>query len=94
MRQVITLLKLFGTMNYYITSMRYLEIDPLVCPGDIFRTLEHTEGFQGVTGTISFSPASHVPLKTVWVIAVQNGEKSLATAFVPASVPPPILDAP
>jgi len=63
-------------------------------PGDVFRALEHTDGFQGVTGTISFSPASHVPLKTVWVIAVQNGEKSLATAFVPTSVPPPTLDVP
>ena len=60
----------------------------------IFYALEHTEGFKGVTGTISFSPQSHVPLKTVWVIAVQNGEKSLASAFVPASVPPPILDNP
>ena len=60
----------------------------------IFYALEHTEGFKGVTGTISFSPQSHVPLKTVWVIEVQNGEKSLASAFVPALVPPPILDNP
>lgn len=60
----------------------------------IFYALEHTEGFEGVTGTISFSPQSHVPLKTVWVIAVKNGEKSLASAFVPTSVPPPILDNP
>jgi branched-chain amino acid transport system substrate-binding protein len=59
----------------------------------IFDALEHTEGFQGVTGTISFSAASHVPSKTVWVIAVRDGEKGLASAFVPDSVPPPILDA-
>lgn len=59
-------------------------------PARIFDTLEHTEGFQGVTGTISFSPESHVPLKTVWVIGVQNGDKSLASDFVPDSVPPPI----
>jgi len=58
----------------------------------IFNALEDTQGFKGVTGTISFSSESHVPLKTVWIIAVQNGEKSLATAFVPDSVPPPILD--
>jgi len=57
----------------------------------IFYALEETTGFKGVTGTISFSRQSHVPLKTVWIIAVQNGEKSLASAFVPASVPPPIL---
>jgi hypothetical protein len=43
-------------------------------------------------GTISFSAEHHVPLKTVWVIAVQNAERSLASAFVPDSVPPPILD--
>jgi branched-chain amino acid transport system substrate-binding protein len=60
----------------------------------IFYALEHTQEFNGVTGTISFSPESHVPLKTVWGIAVQNGEKSLANAFVPDSVPPPILDSP
>ena len=60
----------------------------------IFYALEHTAGFKGITGTISFSPQNHVPLKTVWVIAVQNGEKSLASAFVPTSVPPPILENP
>jgi branched-chain amino acid transport system substrate-binding protein len=60
----------------------------------IFQALEKTEGFKGVTGTISFSTGSHVPVKTVWVIAVQKGEKSLADAFVPDSIPPPILDNP
>jgi branched-chain amino acid transport system substrate-binding protein len=60
----------------------------------VFEALEHTDGFKGVTGTISFSSKSHVPLKTVWVIQVQNGERGLADDFVPASVPPPILDNP
>jgi branched-chain amino acid transport system substrate-binding protein len=59
----------------------------------VFDALENTRDFQGVTGTIAYSADSHVPLKTVWVIAVQNGEKSLARAFVPDSVPPPILNA-
>jgi len=56
----------------------------------VFRALERTSGFAGVTGAISFSHASHVPLKTVWIISVENGEKRLAEAFVPDSVPPPI----
>ncbi len=60
----------------------------------IFYALEDTAGFKGVTGTISFSPQNHVSLKTVWIIAVQNGEKSLASAFLPDSVPPPILNNP
>lgn len=59
----------------------------------IFRALEATDGFEGVTGAISFSAASHVPLKTVWVLKVENGERSLADHFVPDSVPPPILGA-
>jgi branched-chain amino acid transport system substrate-binding protein len=57
----------------------------------IFDALENTQSFEGVTGTISFSAASHVPLKTVWIIAVENGEKSLASQFVPDVVPPPIV---
>jgi branched-chain amino acid transport system substrate-binding protein len=57
----------------------------------VFRALEATRDFEGVTGTISFSPESHVPLKTVWILEVQGGERSLASHFVPDSVPPPIL---
>ncbi|MEJ2087279.1 MAG: ABC transporter substrate-binding protein [Gammaproteobacteria bacterium] len=56
----------------------------------ILDALENTRDFEGVTGTISFSPESHVPLKTVWVIAVHNGEKSLARSFIPSAVPPPL----
>lgn len=56
----------------------------------IVESLETTRGFEGVTGTISYNADSHVPLKTVWVIAVQNGQQSLARAFIPDSVPPPM----
>ncbi|HXV64988.1 MAG TPA: ABC transporter substrate-binding protein [Vicinamibacteria bacterium] len=56
----------------------------------IFRALERTNGFEGVTGTISFSSESHVPLKTVWILKVQNAEMSFADAFIPDSVPPPL----
>ena len=60
-------------------------------PEEIFQVLQTTTGFRGVTGTISFSSGSHVPLKTVWVVAVQDGKKSLADAFVPQSIPPPMV---
>lgn len=63
-------------------------------PKGIFDALEDTHGFEGVTGIITFSPDNHVPVKTVWVIAVHNGETSLARAFVPDAVPPPIHDSP
>jgi branched-chain amino acid transport system substrate-binding protein len=57
----------------------------------VFNALVNTTGFEGVTGTISFSAQSHVPLKTVWIVAVHDGAKSLARDFIPNSVPPPIL---
>jgi branched-chain amino acid transport system substrate-binding protein len=56
----------------------------------VLRALEATAGFEGVTGTISFSSESHVPLKTVWILEVQDGERSLASQLIPESVPPPI----
>jgi branched-chain amino acid transport system substrate-binding protein len=84
----------FAALGYDAARLMLAILRRAQSPRKIFYALEHTEGFKGVTGLISFSPLSHVPLKTVWVIAVQNGEKSLARAFVPASVPPPILDHP
>jgi hypothetical protein len=45
-------------------------------------------------------PATVLLLALLWieigpaVASTQNGERSLASAFVPASVPPPILDNP
>ena len=84
----------FAALGYDAARLMLDVLRRAQSPREIFYALEHTEGFNGVTGTISFSPQSHVPLNTVWIIAVQNGEKSLASAFVPASVPPPILDNP
>jgi len=53
---------------------------------------EQTRGFEGVTGSISFTRESHVPEKTVWVIRMQSGERTLAAAVVPESVPAPIVE--
>jgi branched-chain amino acid transport system substrate-binding protein len=84
----------FAALGYDAARLMLDVLDRAHNEKEIFYTLEHTEGFTGVTGMISFSPQSHVPLKTVWVIEVQKGEKSLASAFVPASVPPPIMENP
>ena len=58
-------------------------------PGAIQRALAATQGFQGVTGEISYPPGSRVPLKSVAVIAIQGGAPTLAADFVPGRVPPP-----
>lgn len=60
-------------------------------PARIAEALEETDGFQGVTGTISYSAESHVPNKNVWIVKVKQGESSLAQTMVPSGVPPPFL---
>jgi branched-chain amino acid transport system substrate-binding protein len=58
---------------------------------DIKEVLEQTQDFQGVTGTISYTKDNHVPKKTVWIIRLIEGQRSLATALIPDIVPSPIL---
>ncbi len=58
---------------------------------DILDALEHTQDFQGVTGTISYTKDNHVPKKTVWIIRLTKGQRSLAAALIPDIVPPPLL---
>jgi branched-chain amino acid transport system substrate-binding protein len=84
----------FAALGYDAARLMLDALRRARSPEGVFHALERTQGFQGVTGTISFSRESHVPLKTVWVVAVQGGHKSLAQAFVPEAVPPPILDNP
>jgi branched-chain amino acid transport system substrate-binding protein len=61
---------------------------------DIAKALAATRGFHGVTGTISYTEENHVPQKTVWIIRVTQGQRSLAAAFIPEVIPPPILPEP
>ncbi len=60
-------------------------------PTRIAEALEETSGFQGVTGTITYSADSHVPNKNVWIVRVAHGESSLAQTLVPSQVPLPIM---
>jgi branched-chain amino acid transport system substrate-binding protein len=57
--------------------------------GKTIGALEATQNFLGVTGSISFTPDSHVPKKTVSIIGVMNAAAHLEAAFVPASIPAP-----
>jgi branched-chain amino acid transport system substrate-binding protein len=54
----------------------------------IQRALEATRSFDGVTGAISFSAASHVPSKPITVIEVRDGKFTLGAALTPQRVPP------
>ena len=58
-------------------------------PAEIRNALEATQGFEGATGEISYSPDSHVPEKTICRAQWQNGEKELIRCKVPEYVPAP-----
>lgn len=61
-------------------------------PEDIIETLQATQGFEGVTGTISYSKDSHVPKKSVWIIKIEDGKKTLADHFIPKKIPDPLTN--
>jgi branched-chain amino acid transport system substrate-binding protein len=50
--------------------------------------LAATQGFQGVTGTISYEPGSRIPSKSVALIEVVDGKNQLLKIVVPEVVPP------
>lgn len=58
-------------------------------PKAIKSALESTKNFSGVTGYITFSADSHVPVKDVAVILVKNGAFTLAAQFSPEKTPAP-----
>jgi branched-chain amino acid transport system substrate-binding protein len=58
-------------------------------PVAIQQALMETEGFEGVTGTVTYAEGSRVPQKAVTMIHVMDGAFTLAGEFVPESVPSP-----
>lgn len=58
-------------------------------PAAIQRALEATRNFRGLTGAISYSAGSHVPTKSVTVVAVRGGKLNLEIELVPQKVPVP-----
>ena len=49
--------------------------------------LAATQGFEGVTGTISYEPGSRIPSKSVALIEVTDGKNNLLKIVVPEVVP-------
>ena len=50
--------------------------------------LAATEGFEGVTGTISYAEGSRIPSKSVALIEVVDNANTLIEVVVPENVPP------
>jgi branched-chain amino acid transport system substrate-binding protein len=58
-------------------------------PDDVRQALAGIQGFEGVTGTISFTPGNPIPVKAVTILEVQHGAYRFVSQLVPESVPPP-----
>ena len=57
-------------------------------PDGVRDALAATQGFQGVTGTISYEPGSRIPSKSVALIEVVDGKNNLLKIVTPEIVPP------
>lgn len=58
-------------------------------PKAVLKAIQDTKGFPGITGNISYPNGTHVPQKTVTIIAVKNGKFTLGAEFIPERVPAP-----
>ena len=55
----------------------------------IQKFIQDTKDFRGVTGNISYPNGSHVPQKSVTIVAVKGGRFTLGVEIVPEKVPAP-----
>lgn len=51
--------------------------------------LATTQGFEGVTGTISYGDGDRIPSKSVTIVEIEQGARRFVEELVPAKVPPP-----
>lgn len=58
-------------------------------PADIAQAIKETEGFEGLTGEITYAGTNGIPEKPVFVVTVEGGELALATTIIPENVPEP-----
>ena len=58
-------------------------------PDLVRRSLITIKNFEGITGMISYSPSSRIPKKSVSIIKIDKGSRSLVIQILPAQVPAP-----
>jgi branched-chain amino acid transport system substrate-binding protein len=81
----------FAALGY---DTLYLMVDAIKRAGStdaaaIQKAIEETKNFPGITGTITFSAGSHVPQKSVTIIAIKNGKYTLGAEVAPQRAPAP-----
>lgn len=58
-------------------------------PKAIREALAATQGFVGVTGTVTYQPGMRIPQKSVALIAIKNGAYTLVAEVTPEKIPAP-----
>lgn len=81
----------FAALGYDTTRLLLAAINAAGSsePQALLQALPAVRDFQGLTGTISFAGGSRIPTKSITLLAVQDGQVSLAAQLTPSSVPQP-----
>lgn len=58
-------------------------------PEAIRQAIQGTLDFPGITGTISYPNGTHVPQKSITIIAIKDGRYTLGAEIIPENVPAP-----
>jgi branched-chain amino acid transport system substrate-binding protein len=58
-------------------------------PKKVRQALAGIRRFEGVTGTIGYPPGSRIPTKSVAILEIDNGRRTLVRTLSPSQVPPP-----
>ena len=81
----------FAALGYDTTHLLMQAIHQAgsIDPTAVRHALASIQEFTGVTGTMRYPPGSHIPVKSVTVLRIQQGETALFNELVPEQVPPP-----
>jgi branched-chain amino acid transport system substrate-binding protein len=58
-------------------------------PEAVRKSLMAIRNYEGVTGTISYSPGSRIPKKSVTILKIDKGNRNFIKQILPTQVPAP-----
>jgi branched-chain amino acid transport system substrate-binding protein len=77
----------YDTVNLVVLTMRGAgSLDSQ----SLLKVLDNTKDFKGATGSISYQSGLKVPLKSVSIVHIKDGEATLATEWIPEKIPAPV----
>lgn len=81
----------FAALGYDTTRllMQAIQQAGSIDPAAVRHALANIHDFTGVTGTMHYPPGSRIPVKSVSVLHIQQGETSLFNERIPEQVPAP-----